>query len=153
MTSEEMARLHAQSFPARPWSAREIDDLCRADTVQSFVSPGDDGLLLVRVLPPESEILTLAVATAARRRGIGWRLLADWIDDMGSRAVTDLYLEVAADNVAALALYDRHRFRPAGRRPGYYSRPGAAPVDAVLMHRAVAPGPAAPHSEKRPRIG
>ena len=140
MTPEQMASLHARCFPDRPWSAREIDDLMRSATVRSLVSPGEDGFLLARVLAPEAEILTLAVAPEARRRGVGSSLLGRWIAEMEGLSVTDLHLEVAADNASALALYDRHRFVAAGRRPRYYSRPGAQPVDAVLMHRAVTRG-------------
>ncbi len=137
MTPEEMSALHARCFPDRPWSAPEIADLLQSATVQSFVSPQADGLLLTRVFPPEAEILTLAVEPEARGRGVAFGLVGQWIADMAHRRVTDLHLEVAADNVAALALYRRHMFRVSGRRPRYYLRCGAAPVDAVLMHRAL----------------
>jgi ribosomal-protein-alanine N-acetyltransferase len=132
-----MAALHAHGFPDRPWSAEEIEDLLRADTVQSFESPCERGWLLTRVLPPEAEILTLAVDPQARRQGVAADLLARWIATMAQQNVTDLHLEVAADNVAALALYERCRFVPSGRRPRYYTRPDGAPVDAMLMHRAL----------------
>jgi ribosomal-protein-alanine N-acetyltransferase len=44
-----------------------------------------------------------------------------------------LYLEVAADNDAALSLYSRAGFLGTGLRRGYYERPGSAPVDAVTL--------------------
>lgn len=46
---------------------------------------------------------------------------------------TRLFLEVAEDNAAARALYDRLGFEPAGRRPRYYSRPNGPAVDALLL--------------------
>lgn len=140
MTVDEMAALHARCFPDKPWSAQEIEDMLHSGSVLSFISPDEDGLLLTRVLSPEAEILTLAVDPGARRRGVGFDLVSKWIEIMSRLDVTDLYLEVAADNVPALGLYERHRFLPSGRRRGYYARPGCAPVDAVLMHRAVTQG-------------
>jgi ribosomal-protein-alanine N-acetyltransferase len=43
-----------------------------------------------------------------------------------------MFLEVAVDNVAALALYRSRGFEAVGRRPGYYSRPDG-PIDAMIM--------------------
>ena len=44
-----------------------------------------------------------------------------------------MFLEVAEDNIAALALYHRAGFAAVGRRRGYYHRAGAAPVDAQVL--------------------
>ena len=140
MTPERMAALHARCFPDRPWSAAEFTDLLQSGSVMSFTATDETGFLLSRVLPPEAEILTLAVAPEARRRGVGSRLVAEWAGVMKGRQVSDLYLEVAADNQAAIGLYGRHGFGPAGRRSRYYARPGAEPVDAVIMHRALTLG-------------
>jgi ribosomal-protein-alanine N-acetyltransferase len=52
----------------------------------------------------------------------------------------EMILEVAATNAAARALYAGLGYLPAGRRPRYYTRPAAPPVDAlVLRHPLVAP--------------
>jgi ribosomal-protein-alanine N-acetyltransferase len=48
-------------------------------------------------------------------------------------------LEVAADNGAALRLYRRTNFTQAGRRKGYYARPGGEKVDALVLARALEP--------------
>jgi ribosomal-protein-alanine N-acetyltransferase len=44
-----------------------------------------------------------------------------------------MFLEVAISNVAARALYDRLGFTEAGRRKGYYARPGSPPEDALIL--------------------
>ena len=46
-----------------------------------------------------------------------------------------LWLEVAHDNDAALALYLRAGFETAGRRPGYYARGQGEYADALVMRR------------------
>ena len=43
-----------------------------------------------------------------------------------------LFLEVAQDNAAALALYTAAGFIQVGRRPGYYSRPDGSAAALVL---------------------
>ncbi len=48
-----------------------------------------------------------------------------------------LYLEVAADNVAALMLYQRLGFEEIGRRRGYYERVGRPSEDAVNLSLAL----------------
>jgi ribosomal-protein-alanine N-acetyltransferase len=44
-----------------------------------------------------------------------------------------MFLEVAAENEAALALYSTLGFSPAGRRVKYYGRPDGPAVDAVIL--------------------
>ena len=79
--------------------------------------------------------------SAARRQGLGSRLVAACIDKAGAADAHRLHLEVGAANAAARALYVRAGFIEAGRRPGYYS--GAAGgferrEDAVIMARDAA---------------
>ena len=45
-----------------------------------------------------------------------------------------MFLEVAADNPSARALYQANAFREVGRRPGYFSRRDGA-VTALIMRR------------------
>ena len=47
------------------------------------------------------------------------------------------FLEVAADNAAAQALYARAGFAESGRRRGYYRRPDGSGLDALVMQRAL----------------
>jgi ribosomal-protein-alanine N-acetyltransferase len=47
--------------------------------------------------------------------------------------VKRLFLEVAADNDAAITLYEGLGFKIAGARKAYYQRKGSANVDAVIL--------------------
>jgi ribosomal-protein-alanine N-acetyltransferase len=90
----------------------------------------------VRAAADEAEILTLAVDPAHRRTGIASRLLRAATAALSAGETQRVFLEVAADNSAALALYERHGFEVCGRRANYYGG-GDKRVDAVMMRRAL----------------
>lgn len=132
----ELAGLHAQAFAA-PWDAAAIDDLLRQAGVFGLGVRGPDvettAFILCRVVADEAEILTLATAPAVRGQGLGRRLVEAAAETAALRGATRLFLEVADDNAAALALYARTGFIEVGRRRAYYARPGAAAVDARVL--------------------
>jgi ribosomal-protein-alanine N-acetyltransferase len=129
-TVARLAGLHATAFPA-PWDAAAFEALLDQDGVFALEDP--DGFILLRAVADEAEILTLAVRPTARRRGLGGRLVRDGAAVAATRGATRLFLEVAGDNPAALALYARAGFVEAGRRPGYYARPGGGRQDALIL--------------------
>jgi [ribosomal protein S18]-alanine N-acetyltransferase len=129
---EMMARLHAASFDDA-WSAESIGALMAQPGVLALVAD-DSGFILVRIASDESEILTLAVAPATRRRGIGSALVnaaALRASDLGA---TSMFLEVACENIAAKSLYIRLGFREVGRRPRYYAIGRQSFEDAIVMN-------------------
>lgn len=133
---EHMAELHAEAFDL-PWSADDFQGLF-ATPGMIVAAAGDlDGFILLRVVADEAEILTLAVRPSARRRGLGLALVTAAQAVAAERGADALWLEVAADNDAALALYDRAAFDEAGRRRGYYRRADGSRMDAVLMRRTL----------------
>ena len=136
MTPEALAKLHAACFVTpRPWSAAEIADL--AASPLTFVSGDVAGFVMGRVIADEAELLTSAVAPEARRRGRGAALLAEFEATARARGAATAFLEVAADNAAALALYLGAGWQRAGRRRGYYRRPEGTPVDAEILSKAL----------------
>jgi ribosomal protein S18 acetylase RimI-like enzyme len=64
---------------------------------------------------PAAELLALAVDPAARRRGLGLRLIQALQDDARGRGIPAMRVTVAADNTAAIAAYERAGFRRATR--------------------------------------
>jgi len=51
--------------------------------------------------------------------------------------VKRLFLEVAADNTAAIRLYEGLGFAIVASRKGYYARASAPPVDALILSLAL----------------
>lgn len=127
-----MAALHARCFvrPA-PWTAAGL--AAARDAPGAFLCTAPEGFALGRAIAGEAELLTLAVAPEARRRGVGAALLAAFEAEAAARGAARAYLEVASDNPAAQALYTRAGWRHAGLRHGYYG----GGVDAVIMHKAL----------------
>lgn len=129
-----LARVHAQAFDP-PWSAAEIADVLTWPGVFGLLA-GDDaptGMILVRVVADDAEVLTLAVAPPARRGGLARALLAE-AGRLAALAGADaMFLEVAVDNDAAIALYRATGFVAAGLRKGYYDRGGEGLVDALAL--------------------
>ncbi len=136
MTPEAMAALHANCFiTPRPWSATEFEALANDPLCFSVIE--SHGFLIGRAVVGEAEILTLAVDVAARRQGIGARLVQGFLTEARTRDATTAFLEVAANNLAAISLYFWAGFAESGRRKRYYARPGGTPVDALVLSRAL----------------
>ena len=83
---------------------------------------------------------------ASRRQGLGRALVDAAATLAGDQGAEALFLEVAATNSAALALYAQAGFETVGRRPGYYPQPGGLPVDAIVMRWDLNSRPASPYS-------
>ncbi len=134
MTTAELARLHAACFTAPPpWSEAAFHQTLAGAGVFLLTEPG--GFLVGRAVAGEAELLTLAVDPAMRRQGIGFSLVSRFLTEAGQRGAARQFLEVAAENHPARALYERAGFRVAGVRRGYYRNPGGGTSDAVTMAR------------------
>jgi len=141
----DLAAIHAVAFDGlgRPWSASEILALLMDPVVAVHLihsegrMPDHDhhavGFALCRAVVDEAELLTLAILPKAPRAGHGARLLAACEEGARASGAVRLFLEVAADNDAATALYDRAGYRECGRRKGYYQRSDGRSDDAVVM--------------------
>lgn len=130
MTPEALAALHAQCFPHAPWTAETFEGLLAQRKTRLFAQA--EGFLLATVIEPEAEVVMLCVNPAQRRRGVAAALLGA----VKAEART-IFLDVAADNAPALALYRAQGFTETGRRRGYYARETGPAVDAVTMCWAI----------------
>jgi ribosomal-protein-alanine N-acetyltransferase len=134
-----LAAVHAEAFDA-PWTGEEILRFAGDPGGFARVAETEDGavagFILCRLIAGEAEVLTLAVRPGARRQGVARALLAEALA-LAAASGASTFLEVAADNPGAIALYDRAGFERVGRRAGYYARPGAPAVDAIVMRRTL----------------
>ena len=136
MTPDRLAAIHAASFTVpRPWDATEFAALLDGPGVVLLTE--SEGFLLGRVVADEAEILTLAVHPAARRSGLGRALVAAFLAEAQRRGARRAFLEVAAVNTAALALYRSAGFIESGRRKGYFTSADRTRFDARVLSRAV----------------
>ncbi len=88
------------------------------------------GFVVARLIPPEAELESIAVAEEFQRRGVAQELFMALALELGRKGVAEILLEVREGNGAALGLYRSLGFLEEGRRRGYYGDPIE---DAVLM--------------------
>ena len=126
----KLAALHAASF-ADAWSEQAIADLLKMPG--AFAYAAADGFILARAAGGEAEILTLAVSPGFRRHGLGSALVTAAASHALGLSAQTLFLEVAAGNQGARALYGQFGFVEAGLRKGYYASGGRQPEDALVL--------------------
>lgn len=93
-----------------------------------------DGFSLLRTVADEAELLLLAVASHAQRRGVGAALLDDFIEKGRKDGLSRLHLEVRENN-PAVAMYRSFGFEEEGRRRNYYTGRDGSQHDALTMAR------------------
>jgi len=119
-SAEDLARLHALAFaPPEAWGPDAVRLMLSMPGAFGCWAPGA-GFLLARAVAEEAEVLTLAVAPPARRRGIGAALVGCAMAEAAARGAAVLFLEVSAENSAARSLYAGLGFAEVGRRRRYY---------------------------------
>jgi ribosomal-protein-alanine N-acetyltransferase len=124
-------------FGTEAWSADAYrEEIADVRSRHYLAAVDGEGELLawagVRVVGDSAEVLTVGVIPAARRRGIGRRLLRALLTEASARGAREAFLEVRVDNLAARRLYAADGFAQVGRRRGYYD---AGRVDAVVMRK------------------
>ena len=96
------------------------------------VGRGLVGFIATNNLSPEGEILSVAVDEKARNNGVGRALLSHALEYLKTKGVEKVFLEVAVDNVAAIALYRGAGFEDLYVRKDYYNDHGHG-VDALIL--------------------
>ena len=128
--------LEQAAFPASAWERATMQAEIASEWGRYIIAVDGDGQALgyagLRAVCVEGDVQTIAVAEAARGRGIGRALLTELLAEAERRGVRELFLEVRADNPAARGLYASMGFREIGVRPRYYQ---PEDVDAVVMKR------------------
>ncbi len=137
MTPEELTHIHQASFDAapRPWTIAEFQFLLSAPNTHLFCGP--NGFALIRTAGPEAELLTIAVHPDFRRQKIAQNLLKQLGDFARDQNISEIFLEVSAENAPARRLYDSCGYAVSGQRKGYYTEPDGKKIDAIVMRYVV----------------
>jgi [ribosomal protein S18]-alanine N-acetyltransferase len=123
-----MMRLVNHSATAAHWSHEQYDRVFGGDSPRRMALVIEEalalqGFLVAHEVQFEWEIENLAIAGAARRRGLGTRLLGEFLDRVRAEGANAVFLEVRESNRAARSLYERWAFEASGRRARYYTQP------------------------------
>lgn len=123
-----------QSVQAYPWTRGNFCDaldsayLCCVDEVAGE-------LCSFAVLMPgveEAELLTIGVAAAHQRKGLGRAMLSAMLEVARAKQLSRVFLEVRVSNLGAIALYRCAGFAEVGMRRAYY-RNAEGSEDAMVM--------------------
>ena len=133
----QLAQLEAleQACFSLPWTREQLESQLPDEQHCFLVALEGERVLgyvgMMHVLD-EGYISNVAVVPAARRRGIGDRLICALLERAGELQLSFVTLEVRAGNLPAIGLYEKHGFQMVGRRKNYYDFPKE---DAILMTR------------------
>jgi ribosomal-protein-alanine acetyltransferase len=139
-----LAALHAEIFKApwdQPWSAQSFAEILAMPGAHGWLMTSGGtpiGFLLARFILDEGEILLTGIVPTEQRRGHAGRLMRVVIESARAAGIGTLFLEHAAGNAAAAALYSRFGFSKIGRRRAYYERRGGGREDAITLRSALA---------------
>ncbi len=132
-----LAQLHGASFH-RGWSEGEFESmLSERNTMVHRLRLRHRiiGFVVSRMAADEAEILTIAVATNHRGRGLSRGLLLTHLGHLAGHGVKKVFLDVEEYNQPARRLYERAGFALVGRRERYYQQAGGGQLNALLMRR------------------
>ena len=143
---QAVAAIEAVVQPHDSWTYQTIISLLEQDSVELLVvyeqekkeRVGDNkviGYCLYQVIFEQAEILRIGTHPNNQRQGIASQLFAQLNNALKRCEVESLLLEVRADNVAAIALYEQQDFTVIHTRKGYYQSSDKPAIDALIMQR------------------
>lgn len=106
------------------WSRGQFEDEFSTAKSLFFVLEEDGAVLgyfVARRVVDEVQLLDIAVAPEAARRGLGRRLLGRLVEEGRALGCSKIALEVSERNAAARRLYEAAGCRIVGRRPKFYA--------------------------------
>ncbi len=116
-----------------PWTQGQLERQMLAENCVFLAALDEEekvlGYVGLLTVLDEGYISNIAVAPEHRRSGVADALICALIALVRDR-LSFLTLEVRESNLAAIRLYEKHGFLPAGRRRDYYDKPKEA---ALLM--------------------
>ncbi len=132
-----LAALHALCF-TQGWDEAAFAGLIEkgAEAEIAVIDGMLAGGVLCRAVLDEAEILTLMVHPGFRRQGIAQKLIGNYLSNK-RETLSVLFLEVDADNAAAVSLYAQLGFEQAGIRKAYYAASPYGAGDALLLRKAL----------------
>lgn len=131
-----LVEIAAHSVTAAQWNQDEYVRLFAPETLHKRLTLVVEenaevvGFIVGSQVAQECEIENIAVNGKARRRGLGTRLLGEFLELVRSRGGQEIWLEVRESNLAARALYEKWAFVETGRRKAYYQNPAE---DALIL--------------------
>ncbi len=110
-------------FPLDAYSKDEFLYWLRRAPRRFLVVEADTGLIGYVITARRgraANLVSIAIAAATRRQGVGRALVAHVLQELRTQGVTVLDLEVRPSNAPGLRFWESFGFAPVGVLPGYY---------------------------------
>jgi len=138
--SETLTRIHAEAF-ANYWNPSDFNDFFAVASTFALLAEIDNapaGMVVLRVLGEQADIMTIATRPNFRRRGLARELMNQAIQMAREIDADAMFLDVEDGNIAALQLYKSLGFANLSRRKLYYRQKDGRYTDALVMTRKLA---------------
>lgn len=139
---QAVANIELLVQPHDAWTEQTLVEMLVQDSISMLLVYGAEGradkvigYCLYQVLFEQAEILRIGTHPDYQRRGIASQIFAQLNEELISNHVESLLLEVRADNVPAIALYEQQRFAVIHTRKDYYQVLHQPAIDALIMQK------------------
>lgn len=133
---QAVAAIEAQVQPLDAWDQQTITELLNQDLNKLLIVIKDKkvvGYCLYQQVFEQGEIFRIGTHPDYQRQGIAAQLLEVLFEVLKRQGVESLLLEVRADNLPAIGLYERYGFTVIHQRKGYYQAANQPAMDALIM--------------------
>ncbi|MDD4526879.1 MAG: ribosomal protein S18-alanine N-acetyltransferase [Candidatus Margulisbacteria bacterium] len=116
-----LERIHQQTI-ASVWSREDfLNALDKDDKIVSLIIEQGSpvGYIMVDVLPPEAELINIAIGPENQSRGIGSKAMKILMNNLREKKIESIFLEVRATS-KAVDFYKSNGFEVIGVRKKYY---------------------------------
>lgn len=125
--ADRVYQIENESF-FEPWTKKRlIKEFEDNSFLKHFVYEKDGeiiGFYIISNIADLVEIFTIAVDKGHREEGIGSKLLDHIINYAKENGASEIWLEVATKNIAAINLYQKYGFKIQTIRKNYYQKTG-----------------------------
>ena len=117
------AEIDKACFTSEIFDAAKIQTFLSYHTIFGLMAVLNEepiGYALFQNVQDEGEVLTVGILPEHQGKGYGRKLLQAGLDELKSRQVFDVFLEVRRSNQTATGLYESFGGKAVGERPSYY---------------------------------
>lgn len=135
-----ICQLEQQLFPDDSWDISALQDLFAQDYNHFFVVKELEkiiGYCIVQVMFDTAEILRIGVGQGYQGKGFAKNLLNIVVIFLINLSVEKLLLEVRADNISAIHLYQSFGFLQIHCRKNYYRLQNGLTIDALILQKTL----------------
>lgn len=137
---ENLYQLEQQLFPDDSWDISALQDLFARDYNHFFVVKELEkiiGYCIVQVMFDTAEVLRIGVGQGYQGKGFAKSLLNNVVIFLINLSVEKLLLEVRADNILAIHLYQSFGFLQIHCRKNYYRLQNGLTIDALILQKTL----------------